>query len=178
VSANSLVEQWRRARAKLTRVQYQAQHPYAFLVSAFDFQAKSGLHTAPLQLEFHTQIHATGSLRAPLPEAPEREETLILPLRKVASNPFPDRISVGRAPNCDVVIRAPSVSKLHGHFREVTANSAVLTDAKSSNGTRVDNAALAPGLATLVAEFSHVSFGRVRLQLLSASAVYDLLDSS
>ena len=176
MTANSVVEQWRRARANLTRVQYQVQHPYAFLVSEFDFQAKSGLHTAPQHLEFRTDVQAVGSRRPLQVEAREPDEALILPLRKAETNPFPDRISVGRAPNCDVVIRAASVSKLHAHFREVTADSAVLTDAKSSNGTRLDGVVLSPGIAVVVAERSYVSFGRVRLQVLSASALYDLLD--
>jgi hypothetical protein len=176
VTANSVVEQWRRARANLTRVEYQVQHPYAFLVSESDLQAKSGLHTAPQQLEFRTHVQAVGP-RGPLQvKARELDEVLILPLRKAETNPFPDRISVGRAPNCDLVIRAPSVSKLHAHFREVTVDSAVLTDAKSSNGTRLDGVALSAGVAVVVAERSYVSFGRVRLQLLSASGLYDLLD--
>src|ERR1700751_1190046 len=37
---------------------------------------------------------------------------------KTPGNPYPDRISIGRARNCDVAIRDPSVSKLHAHFRK------------------------------------------------------------
>ncbi|HTU58032.1 MAG TPA: hypothetical protein VMF89_06355, partial [Polyangiales bacterium] len=68
--------------------------------------------------EFRTVTHKeynTKSLDAPSLELP-----LILPLRKGEGRPFPERISVGRATNCDVVIRDASISKLHGHFRDVS----------------------------------------------------------
>src|SRR5262245_5971398 len=43
--------------------------------------------------------------------------TLVAPLVKRQGNPYPDRISIGRARNCDVVITDASVSKLHAHVR-------------------------------------------------------------
>ena len=98
-----------------------------------------------------------------------------IPLKKAPGNPFPDRISVGRAPNCDIVFRDPSVSKLHGHFRDVTADSAVFTDAKSANGTRLNSVAMVSGEAIEVKSFSYLTLGRVRVQLLSSADVYDWL---
>jgi hypothetical protein len=41
-----------------------------------------------------------------------------VPLIKAPNNPYSDRISLGRARNCDVVLRNPSVSKLHAHIRK------------------------------------------------------------
>ena len=38
------------------------------------------------------------------------------PLVKREGSPFSERISIGRAPNVDIVIRSPFVSKLHAHF--------------------------------------------------------------
>lgn len=103
------------------------------------------------------------------------EEPLILPLIKAESNPFPERVSIGRAPNCDLVIRDASVSKLHGHFRDVRPESAWFSDAKSSNGTIVDGALIQPVVAVEIRRPSQMAFGRVRLLLVSASDVYDLL---
>lgn len=178
VSANRLLEQWRKGRAGLTRSQYQAEHPYAFLVWAPHMGAQP-TPVAPAQLAFHTQIHTLGAHR-PRPSDPSDpsgiDEVVVLPLIKAPNNPFPDRISLGRAPNCDLVIRAPSVSKLHGHFREVNTDSAVFTDARSANGTRIDGALISPGISVTIHKFCHIVFGRVRLQLLSASEVYDWLD--
>jgi hypothetical protein len=106
---------------------------------------------------------------------PSVDALLVLPLVKVAGHPFPERISVGRATNCDLVIRDASVSKLHGHFRDVTGETAVYTDAKSSNGTRLDGTLILPGTSTEVRRQAILSFGRVPLMFMSASDVYDWL---
>ncbi len=55
-------------------------------------------------------------------------------LTKRPGNPFPSRISIGRAPNCDVVIRLPFVSKLHAHVL-VEGDQRWIQDAGSSCGT-------------------------------------------
>ncbi|MEY4578330.1 MAG: hypothetical protein RL701_3033 [Pseudomonadota bacterium] len=102
-------------------------------------------------------------------------QTLVVPLRKASGNPFPDRISVGRAVNCDVVIRDPSISKLHGHFRDVGLDAAVFTDAKSSNGTRIDGVVVPPGVTVRIERHGLITLGRVRLQLVTAIDVYDWL---
>jgi pSer/pThr/pTyr-binding forkhead associated (FHA) protein len=73
------------------------------------------------------------------------------------------------------VIRDPSVSKLHGHFRDVRSDSAVFSDAKSSNGTRVDGNPVEPGVGIEIQRESIITLGRVRLSLLTAADVYDWL---
>jgi hypothetical protein len=125
----------------------------------------------------HWRLHAIDETdRIPLGATqPVSDERVVVNLIKAASNPFPERISVGRAPNCDVVIRDPSVSKLHGHFREVRSDSAVFTDAKSSNGTRVDGSLVEPGEPVEILRQGLVVLGRVRLVLMSAADVYDWL---
>src|SRR5689334_23533278 len=50
------------------------------------------------------------------------------------SNPFPDRLTIGRATNCDVVIRFAFVSKVHAHLF-VQGDKLTLRDNKASNGT-------------------------------------------
>jgi hypothetical protein len=139
------------------------------------------------QLGFHTQVHGAQSkesvqastLRShaegPPASTASSDEVLVIPLKKAPENPFPERISVGRAPNCDIVFREPSVSKLHGHFRDVSADSAVFTDAKSANGTRLNGAVVAAGAAIEVKSFSYLIFGRIRVQLLASADVYDWL---
>ncbi len=166
----STFDDWRRLRASTSRAGFEALHPYAFLVSTPE--PGTGLF-APLarNIEFRTTTHDldTQNLTTAV------EEPFLLPLKKAESNPFPERISVGRAPNCDVVIRDPSVSKLHGHFRDVRRDSAWFTDAQSSNGTVIDGAFIQPGVAVEIRLRSQTEFGRVRLLLVSASDVYDLL---
>ena len=167
------VEQWRKSLEGVTRQQFVAKNPHAFLL----WNSAVGADVTPLAaappLSFHTQVHA--SANRPSVAAGSAEGVVLFPLQKAKGNPFPDRISIGRAPNCDIVFRDPSVSKLHGHFREVTADAAVFTDAKSANGTRLNGAAVVSGEAIVVKSFSYLVLGRVRVQLLSSGDVYDWL---
>lgn len=69
---------------------------------------------------------------------------VVFPITKNVNNPWPERISLGRARNCDVVVRHASVSKLHAHFF-LEDSKLVLADAKSTNGCRINNRTLTPG---------------------------------
>ena len=170
-----MLDEWRRTRANTTRADFLALHPYAFLVSA-----STGTGVAANQpmsvvrpVEFRTVTHK--EYNANKLETPNLELPLILPLRKGEGRPFPERISVGRATNCDLVIRDASVSKLHGHFRDVSTEQAFFTDAKSSNGTRLDGTLIQPGSATEIRANTLLSFGRVQLVFMSPGDVYNWL---
>ena len=168
------LDEWRRARAITTRADFIALHPYAFLISAP--RPDTGEFVALTKpTEFRTVTHKHDALPRAQNQEHLEDSLLILPLRKAEGHPFPERISVGRAMNCDIVIRDPSVSKLHGHFRDVGTDSAYFTDAKSSNGTRVDGAAVKPAEAVAISRQTLLSFGRVQLMLVSAADVYDWL---
>ena len=123
--------------------------------------------------EFRTVTHK--EFNASKVDGPSLETPLVLPLRKGEGRPFPERISVGRATNCDVVIRDASVSKLHGHFRDVTMDKALFTDAKSSNGTRLDGTLIQAGAAAEISTDTLLTFGRVQLVFMAPGDVYDWL---
>lgn len=169
----TILEEWRRTRANTKREDFIALHPYAFLISASGAAGAAANKPMPVvkPTEFRTVTHKEYAAKA----ESNLELPLILPLRKGEGRPFPERISVGRATNCDVVIRDASISKLHGHFRDVTAESAFFTDAKSSNGTRLDGTLVPPGVATEIRRNMLLSFGRVQLMFMSPSDVYDWL---
>jgi hypothetical protein len=127
----------------------------------------------PSQVAFHTSVAgAEFTMAAPLASI---EGARIYPVRKTPGRPFPERVSVGRAPNCDIVIREASVSKLHAHFLEITPLSAELSDAKSSNGTRVNGVPLSPGVRRIIEVGDRLTFGSVTLEWFDAEALYDLL---
>jgi hypothetical protein len=170
----STLDEWRRARSITTRDDFVALHPYAFLVSAPRPDTGEFMPlTKPT--EFRTVTHKHDLLPRPQARETLEDSLLVLPLRKTEGHPFPERISVGRAMNCDVVIRDPSVSKLHGHFRDVSPEAAFFTDARSSNGTRVDGASIEPGEPVQITRMTLLSFGRVQLIMMSAADVYDWL---
>jgi hypothetical protein len=175
VGGSGSAEQWRKSLEGVTRQQFVARHPHTFLVWAPKLSADAISHITSQKMGFHTQVHGTQLKQHVHASADSDDEVLVIPLVKAPGNPFPERISVGRAPNCDIVLRDPSVSKLHGHFRDITPDSAVFTDAKSANGTRLNGAAVAAGAAIEVKTFSYLTFGRIRVQLLSSADVYDWL---
>jgi hypothetical protein len=90
-------------------------------------------------------------------------------------NPYPDRVSIGRAFNCDVVLRFPVVSKLHAHFSLTAAGELRLTDLGSSNGSWHNGLRLEPGRPVLVVARDRLSFGGVHCQVIDATGLYELV---
>lgn len=151
-----------------------AKYPHVFLVWAPSARTPAA-HTAGRQsLAFHTQVHGS-QLAGEVDALSSDRDVMLLPVIKAEGNPFPERISLGRAPNCDIVVRDGSVSKLHGHFRDVTPERALYIDANSANGTYLNGEQAAPGASVEVRSYAHLTFGRVRVQLLASTDVYDWL---
>jgi hypothetical protein len=98
----------------------------------------------------------------------------ILSVKKAEGNPYPDRISIGRARNCDVAIRHPSVSKLHAHFRVRDDGRFELVDLDSQNGTCVNGKPISAHAAEAVSSGDVLLFGAVSCKLMSAGLLYDM----
>lgn len=147
-----------------TRDEFMASQPHSFLVLEQTLEEDD--------LGFSTQVVDPVSLKRSTVRRPQNIE--VLPVVKAPGNPYPDRVSVGRARNCDIVMRDPSVSKLHAHFR-VGGPKLELVDIDSQNGTRVNGRALAPHQPAQVSNGDTVLFGSVACKLVDAAALYDLL---
>jgi hypothetical protein len=122
------------------------------------------------------------TITAPMPVRPAEVVTQprgfeleVVEVAKAPGNPYPDRISLGRARNCDVVIRDPSVSKLHAHFRVGERRTLDLIDYGSQNGTRVNGKALVPNDPVRVQPGDKIVFGRVAATLQDAARLYETL---
>lgn len=155
----------RRLAQSLTRRQFIDKHPYPFLVLHARTDAESSNNA------FATQV-------APQLLSPAQSgEMTVLPIAKGADSPFQSHISVGRARNCDLVIRHRSVSKLHARFR-VDEGQVIVSDAGSQNGTFVNGKRLLPNEAVAVSTSAQLVFGSVPARTLDAEAVYELLRHS
>jgi hypothetical protein len=153
---------------KKTRPQFVAALPNPFLVLSTD----SAL-LGPMQ--FRTVVAPPAHAAPPGPAGTARGPSVeIVEVCKAPGNPYPDRISIGRARNCDVVLRDASVSKLHGHFR-TTPGKLELIDSGSHNGTRVNGDSIAPNTPTVVLFGDTLTFGRMTAKLVDAGGVYDML---
>lgn len=152
---------------KKTRAQFVASLPNPFLVLSTDNSL-----LGPMQ--FRTVVASpedAAEASAPPAGAPSVE---IVEVCKAPGNPYPDRISIGRARNCDVVLRDASVSKLHGHFRTAPGK-LELIDSGSHNGTRVNGHAIPANTPTIVLVGDSIVFGRVSAKLCDAGGLYDML---
>lgn len=107
-----------------------------------------------------------------------REIRHVLPVVKRLSNPYPDRISLGRARNCDIVLRNRSVSKLHAHFRQGEQSKLEIVDLQSYNGTWLNGTHLKPNVPAEVSMGDELQFGVITAQLVDAATLFDLLRDS
>jgi hypothetical protein len=102
---------------------------------------------------------------------------VVLAIRKRQSS-YPHMITVGRAPNNDVVIADGLVSKFHAWFRVSDGNIA-LADAGSANGTRVNELALvANAEPTLLSPGDKIVFGALAFRFVDAAGAWAALRKS
>lgn len=107
---------------------------------------------------------------------PFAHEWQVIPVVKRAGNPFPERLTVGRAVNCDLVLRVPFVSKVHAHIlREAGGFS--LHDNRPSHSTFLNHEKLAPGATVPLAVGDQVGFGSLELEFVDGGRLYDVLRS-
>lgn len=106
---------------------------------------------------------------------PFATEWRIVPVKKRPGNPYPDRLSVGRAPNCDVVLRLPSISKVHAHMLVQSDNSLCLRDNQASNQTFLNGRKLEPGTTAKLAAGDSIALGSLSLEFVDAKLLHQLL---
>lgn len=123
----------------------------------------------PSRLEFETAV-ADPRSRASLVAGPLRVVAIV----KAPNSPYSDRISIGRARNCDVVLRDPSISKLHAHVR-MDGGQWAMVDLGSHNGTLVRGEKLVPNEPARLKSGDLVTFGSVTVRVVDAAALHRLL---
>jgi hypothetical protein len=164
------VDHYAELAMRMTKREFTTKLPILFLLKKPTSSAEPG---GPIT--FRTQAMSVNDQGLWLTDSgPFTDNYWVWALLKKAGNPFPDRISIGRATNCDVVLRLSYVSKLHAHV--VTEGERVsLVDQGSANGTEVNGEALKPQVERAVKVGDKVKLGRLELALLDAESFYDLL---
>jgi hypothetical protein len=156
-----------------TRAAFENAHGYPFLMLQMpETTAK------PDEWSFQTRTVVSpraGQGRALLAAGAERYR--VFALIKQASNPWPERISLGRARNNDVVLPDNSVSKLHAHYTKDKDDRMFIIDAGSRNGTVVNGKRLASNERAEVKFEDTIIIGVLQLVLVTSGMVYDLVHS-
>ncbi len=109
-----------------------------------------------------------------------RSPHYVLPLRKRLGRGslFSDRVSVGRARNNDIVLRASSVSKSHAWFQCAEDGSFFLVDARSKNTTNLNGVVVDPSTCVRVHPGDEIRFGMVEALLVSAEVLWDAVSGA
>ena len=101
----------------------------------------------------------------------------VYPLAKKPGASFPDRITIGRTGNNDVVLADTSVSRLHAYIRR--GNSGwVVADAGSKNGSWIAGAELEARRETPLPSRAMLRFGDVDVTFYTAADLYGALGGS
>jgi pSer/pThr/pTyr-binding forkhead associated (FHA) protein len=98
-----------------------------------------------------------------------------IPLKKAPGNPWKDRVSLGRARNNDLMIRTPSISKLHAHCILGDDGEVSLIDLGSTNGTLRNGRRLDPNQAEKLKDGDRVRFGSVDTIFYQPASLYRVL---
>ncbi len=109
---------------------------------------------------------------------PSSESWQATPVAKRPGNPYPERVSIGRALNCDIVLRFAVVSKLHAHFRVDTEGRLQLYDVGSANGTWHNGRRLSAGEHVVLRARDLLSFGGVHCEIVDAGGLYELVSGA
>jgi hypothetical protein len=126
----------------------------------------------PLALRFITEP-SDGEEEVTL-SSPTRRRFEVQRLLKAAGVALPERLSVGRARDCDIVLRHPSVSKLHAHFR-LEDGRVTLLDDSSRNGTAVNDTPLIPERRVPVNSGDRIRFGTLETMIYDAADLHQFL---
>lgn len=162
---------------KLERSAFVDDLPRWFLIVPVENVAQPSVRfrTAASQYvkELASFAHGSAESERPSLKSPRwnRQPWDPMPLQK-RRVPYPDRISIGRAPNVDVVIHSRFVSKLHAHVTLPEGENPTLTDLDSQNGTFLNGERLIPRARTTIANGDILSLGEVHCELATSDVLY------
>lgn len=105
---------------------------------------------------------------------PAEVELEVYPLAKKAGASFPDRITIGRTSNNDIVIADTSISRLHAYLKRGQSGW-VVADAGSKNGSYLGGVALEPRKELPVASRADLRFGDVDVTFYLAAELFAAL---
>jgi hypothetical protein len=161
---DDVTEYLRKARG-VTQATFQQLYPHHFLYK----HPKAAAVGRAVGHEIDYATRAIDLNFDPMPNVMQ-----IVPVKKNPENPFPDRLTIGRATNCDVVIRFAFISKVHAHLF-VQGDKLTLRDNKAANGTFHNHKKLDAGSSRSVRLGDTLGFGALELELIDSGRLYELL---
>jgi pSer/pThr/pTyr-binding forkhead associated (FHA) protein len=139
-------------------------------------ELSSGVHTLTIDEDetYELDQEAVEETRPHGRDLPEDIDLEVYPLAKKPGASFPDRITIGRTSNNDVVIPDTSVSRLHAYVRR-DKSGWVFADAGSKNGSQLRGVAVEPRKELALPSRATVKIGDVDLTFYVAADLYSAL---
>jgi hypothetical protein len=109
-----------------------------------------------------------------LPTSPPAAELEVYPLTKKPGASFPDRITIGRTPNNDIVISDQSISRLHAYAR-FDRGGWFVADAGSKNGSWLDKLTLDARKERPIQSKAKLRLGDIDLMFFVAQDLFTVL---
>lgn len=150
----------------VARADFVAQHPGHFFIK----RPRAGVSAAKQEGSFGFNTVATK-----VDTDPFADEWRIVPVVKREGNPFPERLTVGRATNSDLLLRVPFVSKVHAHVIREPDGSFSIHDNNPSNRTFLRSRVLEAGATEKLTVGDSVAFGSLEFEFVDSSRLYDIL---
>lgn len=153
-SFSSVQEFWE-SHKHLQKSAFVRTYPHPFLVESEGVEPTASDH------DFETVTSGSTTDRERFQRSLQvTMKSRVIPVVKDPSQPFPDKITVGRTVNNDLVLRHASVSKFHAYFLiDPNTFDATLVDAGSTNGSFVNNVRLSAMGKRKLSNGDAVSFG-------------------
>ncbi|MBW2463066.1 MAG: FHA domain-containing protein [Deltaproteobacteria bacterium] len=171
------IEEWQLSAIRMSRQEFAGAHPGFYLVKRPEIlppaEASSSADGGAIGFLTASAVALVGT-GDPTDEG-FAWQWRIAPVTKKLGNPFPERVSIGRAPNCDITIRLPFISKLHAHFVPQDDGTVDLIDQKSANGTTHNGRQLDLGERVNLTVTDRVLFGTLELEVADAGRLFDIL---
>ncbi len=101
----------------------------------------------------------------------------LVPVRKRQGNPYEDRISIGRASNCDLVLRVPFISKIQAHIILESKGGYGLRGQNSANPTLLNGRSVGANESNPLKFGDEISFGPMKFEFIDAPRLYKVLIS-
>ena len=150
----------------LARSAFAARFPGCFLLKRP--RRDAAVESSPNRFGFAT-------ITAKIEIDPFAREWEIVSVDKRPGNPFPEKVSIGRATNCDVVLRVPFVSKVHAYVLRGGNGAFTLQDNRPSNPTFHNQEKLAPGESRSLKVGDSIGFGQLEFEFVDAERLHDIL---
>lgn len=131
-------------------------------------------HATPTQPSIKKQISYETRLDA-IEADPFANLWMVASVKKREGNLYADRISIGRATNCDIVLRVPFISKVQAHILCAPQGTYSLRAHSTASPTLVNGRKLDASSMSALTVGDLVSFGSMSFEFVDAQRLYEIL---